>query len=194
MPLQYIVRYISAAFFRIIKITTVVIRDHSVFECQFQICILQSFQIYPAYMKYPRCTFKYRRGKHFSHRNIDIRNTVFENRLFLRIFELMQRHSDISPVLSLALHTDILSLVKGIDDCLLYLFIKLCIQCVDAYHFIKYFRIIFPDLRHRIRYDRKAALLPSDILICNLTGAAVIADRHFFLFVIIGRCFRNRFR
>ena len=194
MAFQYIVFNISAPLFRIIKISAAVVRDLSVLKCQLQIRILQSFQIYTAHMENARCSLKYRRGKHLAHRNIYIRHTVFENCFFLIVIEMIQFHFEICPILSPAFHMNIFPLVKCIDHCLLYFLVELCIQCIDADHFIKDFRIFLSDLRHRIRHDGKAAFFPFDIFICQLPGPAVAADRQLLLFFIVGRSFRYRLR
>ena len=69
------------------EIRAPVVCDHTVGKCKFQISVLQIMEIDLAHVKRSIGSLQHRRGKYFSHRNIDIRHTVLKNRLFLRILQ-----------------------------------------------------------------------------------------------------------
>ena len=75
----------------------------------------------------------------------------------------------------------VFSLIQCINQCLLYLFIYFCIQCVYTDNLIENLFILLSDLRHRIGNDRKAALFSFDIPVHHLALTAVILQDHLFL-------------
>ena len=191
MVFQDIVVNIPAALLLVREGPAPVVLDHPVPEGQFQIPVLQAFQIDPAHMEHPVCPFQHRRREHLANRDIYVCHAVFEFRFLLRVCQRMEVYPDIRAVPALSGHMDIFSLIKGVDHGLLYFFVKLSVQRVNPDHFIKDLRVLLPNLRHRIGNDRETPLFSSDIFICDLPGTAVILQRQLPLLLRIGRRFRH---
>ena len=174
--MEHIVADILPVILFIFKVGTGIIRDPAFPEGQLQIPVLQLVQVHPAHVQNPLCPFQDRGGENLAHRDIDVCHTVFEDRLFFRILQSMQLHSDIRLVLPFSQYMDVLSLIQSVDHPLLYSLIKLGIQGIDPDDFIKDLRILLSDLRNRKRDHREAPFLPLDILVCDLPGSAVICQ------------------
>ncbi len=74
-------------------------------------------------MQTPIRAFEHGRGEYFAHRNIDIRHAIFEIRLPCRMFQGMQRDSQIRLVPALTSNADSHSPIQHIDKFLLHILI-----------------------------------------------------------------------
>ncbi len=162
---QHIVLDIFAVFLLGKEIGTSVIHDHSVCKFQPDILKLQLIQKHPCHMQNTVRGGQHRGSKHFSHRDIHIRHTVFKVCLSVRVLQLMQTDLQIRPVGAAPFDCYGHPLVQHINDLLLDPLVQLIVQCVDAHDIVEDLLILRPDIRYRKSDDRKAALLPRNVFI-----------------------------
>ena len=107
----------------------------------------------------------------------------------------MQLDLQIRPIAVSSKNMDIRSLIKCIDQRLLYFLIDPGVQRIDSDDLIEDLFILLANLWDRISHNRVTPLIPPDILIGNLTLAAVVEQYKFLLlfgqfqyfFLLLGR-------
>ncbi len=188
MVMEHIVLDILAVILLTREVAAAIVRHETVFKMKPQIPVLQLMQKHPRHMQQSFRACQPRRSKHLSHRDIDIRHTIFKIGLGLGIVQLVKLYLYIRLVSVLSFDQHGRALVQHIYDLLLHIPVKHVIQRIDTHHVIKNFLILLPDLRHGKGNDRKAALLPPNILVLDIGNLSRIGYRKLLLFFAQTAC------
>ena len=167
MVKEYILFDISLTVFRIFVIVAGIFLYDTVFKGKTYILKEISVQICGTYIENTMCTFKYRRCKHFTNRNIYIGYAVFKLSLMLGIFKTSHGHMHIRLIISRSLYGYIFSLIQHIYYALLYTFIFLVIKSIQFHSSIEYLFEIISDIRNRKSNNGKRISISRYIFIGN---------------------------